>query len=290
MHVYTSICMCVCSCIDSCQFMQLLVVFRLADLRNETLHAEYCQPFIMPSVWCPQELRRTSAGSASSWCTGGCPPRSLPLSSALWTRTFTVLGWTILRTRRLALAQRATQTVIFLPQLHLVPLLIAESWLEWCEERLAVWIERVYELRDKERKRGMKQGSWSLLVIRNWTAPSCLCSAQGWMSKQIQGRTFCQSFLVHSHFYFKTPVVPEPGNLCIGNLNRGPRLLLLKINWLFSAVHWVKPDLQDGLLIWLIFLVFLLFYFKWNVVTLHRCETTCRSTQSFSWFKADNDS
>lgn len=119
-------------------------------------------------------------------------PWSLPLSFALWTRTFTVPAWTKLRTRRLALAQRATQTGVFLPRVHLVPLLIAESWLEWCEDRLAVWPEWVYELRDKERKRGMKQGSWSLWVIRDWTAPSCLWSARGWMSKQRQGRTFYQ--------------------------------------------------------------------------------------------------
>lgn len=158
-------------------------------------------------------------------------PWSLPLSSALWTRTFTVPGWTILRTRRLALAQQATQTVVFLQQLHLVALLIAESWLEWCEQRLAAWTEWVYELRDKERKRGMKQGSRSWSVIRNWTAPSCLCSAPAGMSKQIQGRTFYQPFLVRIHFYsayFQTLVVPESCNLYIGNANRMPWLPLLK--------------------------------------------------------------
>lgn len=82
------------------------------------------------------------------------------------------------------------------PAITFVPPLIAESWLEWCEERLAVWAEQFMNW-GIERKRGMKQGSWSLLVIRNWTASSCFCSAQGWMSKQRHRWTF----LVCIHFY-----------------------------------------------------------------------------------------
>lgn len=210
--------------------MQSLVGFRLADFFKKKWNIAH---WIQSAVCNVISLCRTSAWSASSWCTGGCPGHCL--SHLLYEQgPFLCPEWTILRTRRLALALRATQTVIyFLPQLHLVPLLIAESWLEWCEERLAVWREPVYELWDKERKRGMKQGSWSLLVIRNWTAPSCLCSAQGWMSKQIQGRTFYQPFLVRIHFYpayFRTLVVSESCNFCIDNANRRNRLLLFKIN------------------------------------------------------------
>lgn len=35
------------------------------------MRTEYCQPHLIPSVWCPKEV--SSAGSAFSWCAGGCP-------------------------------------------------------------------------------------------------------------------------------------------------------------------------------------------------------------------------
>lgn len=174
-------------------------------LKMEQWNTDYCQPHLIPSVWCPKGLCWTSAGPASSWCPVGCPGY---WSSLICSPNKDLYCAWINHIEDKApgscteepMAARATQTVAFSWQLHLVLLLIAESWLEWCEERLAVWIERVYELRDKERKRGMKQGSRSSLVIRNWTAPSCLCSAQGWMSRQIQRRTFYQPFLVCVYF------------------------------------------------------------------------------------------
>lgn len=152
----------------------------------------------------------------------------------------------------------------------------------------------------------MKQGSRSLLVIRNWTAPSCLCSAQGWMSKQIQGRTFYQPFFARIHFYpacFKT-VVPESSIFCIDNAHWRNQIQLIKINccsqmyteWNVIVYIWDVYNLNNIFarrsfdLAHLSCLFVVLFNKKWNVVTLHRCETKCRSTQTLSWFKVDHES
>lgn len=152
----------------------------------------------------------------------------------------------------------------------------------------------------------MKQGSRSLLVMRNWTAPSCLCSAQGWMSKQIQGRTFYQPFFVHIHFYpacFKT-VVPEWSNFCTDNAHWRNQIQLIKINccsqmytkWNLIVYIWDVYSLNNKFarrtfdLAHLSCLFVVLFNKKWNVVILYRCETKCRSTKTLSWFKVDNES
>lgn len=79
---YASMCMCVCSCIESHQFMQSFLVFRLADLKNEALHTVSC-------FECHQSAHRNCAGLVQgqppldalthSWWV----PWSLPLSFAL---------------------------------------------------------------------------------------------------------------------------------------------------------------------------------------------------------------
>lgn len=67
-------------------------------------------------------------------------------------------------------ATRAPQALVLSSQLCLVLLLIAESWLEWGEERLEVQTEGVYwtERWREEERDGEGSGRWSL--IRDWTA------------------------------------------------------------------------------------------------------------------------
>lgn len=232
-------------------------------------------------------------------------PWSLPRSSALWTRTFTVPGWTILRTRRLASARRATQTVVLLPQLHLVPLLIAESWVERCEERLWVWTERVYELRDKDRKRGWSRGHGACWSWGTERLPAASVQHKGeWASRYRE--ELSNSLFFHIHFYpacFKT-VVPEWNNFCTDNAHWRNQIQLFKINccsqmftkWNLIVYIWDLYNLNSKFarqtfdLAHFSCLFVVLFNKKWNVGILQRCETKSRSTQTLSWFTVDNES
>ena len=68
------------------------------------------------------------------------------------------------------MATRATQALVLSSQLYLVLLLIAESWLEWGEERLEVQSEGGLLNRGMEGGRVDEAGSGRWSLIRDWTA------------------------------------------------------------------------------------------------------------------------
>lgn len=175
-------------------------------------------------------LCRTSAWSASSRCTGRCPGHCLchllseqgPLlcpdeqywGQGVWLRH-----------------GGPHRLWFFLPQLHLVPLLIAESWVERCEERLWVWTERVYELRDKDRKRGWSRGHGACWSWGTERLPAASVQHKGEWASRYREELSNSLFLVHIHFYpacFKT-VVPDWSNFCTDNAHWRNQIQLFKI-------------------------------------------------------------
>lgn len=133
---------------------------------QHVLYGESSSPWVQALNGC-----RLLQGQASSW--SGCSGARLALSARPLKQRLFLCWWTMQSTTsRLALTQptRATQTLVLSSQLCLVLLLIAESWLEWGEERLEVWNEGVYWTmcwREEDRDEA-GSGRWSL--FRDWTA------------------------------------------------------------------------------------------------------------------------